>query len=245
MSDAIPIGSILNAKKAAMDCLALAVETRSKLLADPIPSLAANKPCACRVAIAKIIAAATLSSPFADWKVCGNPMLEYIELLNLHPGQQFAVWKRTCRCGHEAAFAWLEAMTYGTAIVVERSKDEELSDVLRELDNGTGLDVHRVGEMIASESAALMAADATPGGEAAGAWADTLYVSVPDIVGRFPAINDEALRKRLTRWRRRNDGDWRELENRNPSESRFSYRWGAVRGIVKSLTRASVARPAR
>ena len=57
-------------------------------------------------------------------------------------------------------------------------------------------------------------------------------------------VDKESLRKRLDRFRRRNQDGWKENEDRRPREPGYFYRVGAVRDILESL-RASGQRPAR
>jgi len=57
-------------------------------------------------------------------------------------------------------------------------------------------------------------------------------------------VEKERLRKRLDRFRQRNQDGWKENEDRRPREPGYFYRLGGVREILESL-RASGQRPAR
>jgi hypothetical protein len=57
-------------------------------------------------------------------------------------------------------------------------------------------------------------------------------------------VGKDALRKRLTRYRKRNLNGWKENEDRRPREAKYLYKLKDVRGIISEL-QASSQRPAK
>jgi hypothetical protein len=58
-------------------------------------------------------------------------------------------------------------------------------------------------------------------------------------LARLFGVEGDALRQRLNRWRKKNDGGWKEVTDRKPREPKYLYRDGAVRSIVGSLKTSS------
>ncbi len=73
----------------------------------------------------------------------------------------------------------------------------------------------------------LSAADLRRYGDAA--------LSCPDIAAQC-GVNEDALRRRLERWRRDHDQGWHEVQNHGPREPRYLYQVGAIADIIDDMT---------
>lgn len=89
----------------------------------------------------------------------------------------------------------------------------------------------------------MVAIAASPSGPAIATLDDETYYA-PDRLAEFFTVNQEALRKRLERFRSNNLDGWRENEGRKPREAKYSYRLKDVRDILTEL-QASSQRPAK
>lgn len=66
----------------------------------------------------------------------------------------------------------------------------------------------------------------------------------PSRIAEVFGVSKEALRKRLDKYRERNERGWKENEGRRPREAKYLYLLGEVRHIAEAL-RISSQRPAR
>jgi hypothetical protein len=60
------------------------------------------------------------------------------------------------------------------------------------------------------------------------------WLSHSAIAARF-GVNQENLRKRLERWKKTHHGDWKEIANPKPNESKYLFRLSAVLLTIQDM----------